>query len=640
MMTKLTQLLATAALALLTTTAALAQTGGVTIGANQAADASAALDIISSSKGALLPRLTAAQRLGISAPAAGLIVFQTDAPTTGTGAGTGTGFWFNAGTGAAPAWQRLADSRDVSYTTAGGLAVGGTSSTTYGTLNGLLNTIGPFNGQALGARAAFFLSAASLTSAGLRADRLITSLGLRVYTKYSTGPFNNFTVQLGNTTTNTVGSFTETTDPLTTVFVGSVTTAVGLNTLTFTTPYKWDGTSGLYLEFCFSNPATVATAADILEAATTATASGQSVVGTNVCAANYTSNTSGTPVLVFGQGPAYTLPATAGTTGQVLTQGANGAVSFQTPPWTQAGTNLYSSLLTSNVGIGTTTPGQKLEVAGSVYTNSEGAGFIAGSAGTARVGLLKYGGREAGIWRTTGQSFEIGRVSKGATAITALPDVPTTFTTDLYVGGDGKIGVGTAAPFSQLANTPTNVISSDGNGGNPGSLAWSVGQSGYTALFYNGQTTAPANGLAVKVAGTDPNSTVLDVSAGAAQATQGTALLRVLANGTVTIPGTLSVGTRLSTGPIAHNVQVQAAPTAATTITITAALLRLTDNGSGTNGIVTLGTTGVQDGQQVLVNNLDPNSVSVANASSTNVGIPQFTTARFVYVGGFWTREY
>ena len=88
-----------------------AQTPGVGIGTT-APDASAALDIVSTSKGALLPRLTAAQRLGIASPSPGLIVYQNDAPTSGVGAGTLAGFWFNAGTAATPNWQRLSTPGD------------------------------------------------------------------------------------------------------------------------------------------------------------------------------------------------------------------------------------------------------------------------------------------------------------------------------------------------------------------------------------------------------------------------------------------------------------------------------------------------------------------------------------------------
>ena len=61
---------------------AQAQTGSVGIGTTTPT-ASAALDIVSTSKGLLLPRLTLAQRMAmgtgtIAAPVAGLIIFQTD----------------------------------------------------------------------------------------------------------------------------------------------------------------------------------------------------------------------------------------------------------------------------------------------------------------------------------------------------------------------------------------------------------------------------------------------------------------------------------------------------------------------------------------------------------------------------------
>ena len=72
-----------------------AQAQGVGIGTT-APDASAALDIVSSSKGALLPRVAVAT--GIASPATGLLVFQTGNPA---------GFYSNAGTAAAPAWLQL-----------------------------------------------------------------------------------------------------------------------------------------------------------------------------------------------------------------------------------------------------------------------------------------------------------------------------------------------------------------------------------------------------------------------------------------------------------------------------------------------------------------------------------------------------
>lgn len=62
------------------------------------ADASAILDIKSTTKGLLIPRVTSTQRTSLSLPATGLIVYQTDAPI---------GFYYNAGTPASPSWKQL-----------------------------------------------------------------------------------------------------------------------------------------------------------------------------------------------------------------------------------------------------------------------------------------------------------------------------------------------------------------------------------------------------------------------------------------------------------------------------------------------------------------------------------------------------
>jgi hypothetical protein len=101
--------------------------------------------------------------------------------------------------------------------------------------------------------------------------------------------------------------------------------------------------------------------------------------------------------------------------------------------------------VTGNVGIGTDNPTEKIEVAGTLYTNSENAGFITDAGGLKRVGFMKYSGREGGIWRTNAQDFEIGRVNADA-----LPGLPTVWNTDLYVGGNGNVGIGSTNPQGKL----------------------------------------------------------------------------------------------------------------------------------------------------------------------------------------------
>lgn len=68
-------------------TCGLAQNIGINL-TGVAADPSALLDVDATNKGILIPRLTIAQRNGITTPATGLLIYQTEAPT---------GFWYYDG---------------------------------------------------------------------------------------------------------------------------------------------------------------------------------------------------------------------------------------------------------------------------------------------------------------------------------------------------------------------------------------------------------------------------------------------------------------------------------------------------------------------------------------------------------------
>lgn len=76
-------------------------------------DASAALDVNSTSQGVLVPRMTLAQRDAINSPATGLIIYQTD---------NTPGFYFNAGTPAEKNWTSLT----------GGTSSGGSNANVFG----------------------------------------------------------------------------------------------------------------------------------------------------------------------------------------------------------------------------------------------------------------------------------------------------------------------------------------------------------------------------------------------------------------------------------------------------------------------------------------------------------------------------
>lgn len=74
-----------------------------------APDVSAMLDIVNSSKGMLLPRVSLSSTTDastITSPATSLIVFNTNGAITGTNADS-TGFYYNAGTTGSPIWVKL-----------------------------------------------------------------------------------------------------------------------------------------------------------------------------------------------------------------------------------------------------------------------------------------------------------------------------------------------------------------------------------------------------------------------------------------------------------------------------------------------------------------------------------------------------
>jgi len=143
-----------------------AQTGGVVIANGTAtADGSAMLDVQSTAKGMLVPRMTQVQRDAITTPATSLMIYQTD---------NTPGYYYNAGTAGTPNWvaamgaKAIDDLTDGKTTAANNLYLGSTASSnaaitgslvigngvvnsTGGGLNGAYNTlIGIGAGEATG----------------------------------------------------------------------------------------------------------------------------------------------------------------------------------------------------------------------------------------------------------------------------------------------------------------------------------------------------------------------------------------------------------------------------------------------------------------------------------------------------------
>jgi hypothetical protein len=92
-------------------------------------NASAKLEIASTDKGLLIPRMTSTQKGNITSPANGLLIYQTDGVV---------GFYVNTGTSASPTWTRInidwvRTGNDIAYTAGNvsttGTLTGGNSST-------------------------------------------------------------------------------------------------------------------------------------------------------------------------------------------------------------------------------------------------------------------------------------------------------------------------------------------------------------------------------------------------------------------------------------------------------------------------------------------------------------------------------
>ncbi|MBC6609912.1 hypothetical protein H8B15_03195 [Hymenobacter sp. BT507] len=172
-------------------------------------------------------------------------------------------------------------------------------------------------------------------------------------------------------------------------------------------------------------------------------------------------------------------------------------------------------------------------------------GYLSGYSNTTG-NFNEFSGYRSGFYNTTGSNnwafgYLAGPTTGDLTNAGAIGNqAQVSQSNSLVLGGTGRnavrVGIGTTAPYSQLSNTADNVVGSDGFGVSSPSLTWSSPEQGYTAAFYNGNTSGAGGGaLAVKVASASAGTAVLDVSRGSTQNATGTTLLRVRADGNVGI---------------------------------------------------------------------------------------------------------
>lgn len=158
-----------------------AQTGIGTTSPN----ASAKLEVASTDKGLLIPRMTSAQRAAIVTPANGLLVYQTDAVL---------GFYVNTGTSASPTWTRVnmdwtKTGNDIAYT-AGNITT--TGALTGGNSNA--STISGFAANVASISANYPLTAAD--NGKIIQSTSASAISISIPTGLPTG-FNCTVVQMG-----------------------------------------------------------------------------------------------------------------------------------------------------------------------------------------------------------------------------------------------------------------------------------------------------------------------------------------------------------------------------------------------------------------------------------------------------------
>jgi hypothetical protein len=204
-----------------------------------------------------------------------------------------------------------------------------------------------------------------------------------------------------------------------------------------------------------------------------------------------------------------------------------------------------------NVGIGTTSPTQKLDV-------TDGDFVVRDSAGINKVTITRFGGIEL-------KGNGTGSRTVGTPNTDAL-SLATNNTSRIYITSAGNVGIGTTSPYTKL------VVGSRGTAAATSILAYD----GIAFDFYNDGSPYKRHGVIISQAA-DASESVLDFNTKAASGTNSTKMT-ILGNGNVGI-GTTSPGNRLRIDAAAGQ-----ATTLANSITNAAVYIN-SDTGNGSNNI-------------------------------------------------------
>ena len=346
----------------------------------------------------------------------------------------------------------------------------------------------PFGNYYFGAKQQFLVTASELTALGLAAGN-ITSIAFDVVTPATT-PLVNYTIAAKATSISALTTTFE--SGLSTLFtaasyVPSSGTGYNNNTITFTTPFNWNGTSNIVFEICFNNSGYTTNAASRASAAPansylyTAQDNGTVCSTSTGILASARSNMRFAGTLNTNLASTYnwawnTTPSVATALGTTIVSNTSGEQVSQT--FTATATNAAgcsSSLTTSAVQINSTIPTP-------TATNSAQCGTVTPTCsvtGTGRVGATFK-------WYLVATN---GTALAGQTAST-LTSYPTAADTTFYVSevsADGlcesprvAVSVTVTTPYEFTLSSATATNCSGVNSLTPVTIATNGGYSSYS----------------------------------------------------------------------------------------------------------------------------------------------------------------
>jgi Ig-like domain CHU_C associated/GEVED domain/Secretion system C-terminal sorting domain len=514
-------------------------------------------------------------------------------------------------------------------------ATAGTAILGTGTLNGIGNS-GTFVrvGNTVGNqfKTQYLFTAAELQAAGLTTGN-ITGLSFDVFSSGG-GTVSNLTFKLGTTSlTNLTSTYVTGLTQVYTIatYPVSGTLLPGIQSVTFNTPFYWDGVSNLVLEGC-SQLATSGSLGDLKTSTTTFVSTIGNSPSTTACSAttggttysirpnfqfngqiasNLTSNFNWS----WNSTPA--LSTASGTTSETNT-GSSVTTKTYTVTATNATTGCSSTATTNAVTINPATVAP-------TATNSAHCGSQTPTCSVTGTG-------------TSGNTFAWYTVSTGGTAISGqtastLSSYPVATTTTLYVSENNGTCQSARTPVTITVSTPPSITAAASVSplcsGSPTVLTASSANSGYTYSWDN-SLGAGASVTANPTTNTTYTVTAIDNSGGANNGCATTATVAVTTN---PLPSALSLTPSTTQNICAGNIQSivaiggNGATTTATNF-VTQDFETSTFNFSAQNGSsATLNTSYYAQGVQSLLFNNTTVSTTKNLTLSSNVDLTNCASA-------------